>query len=326
MTSRRTLALMIVPPLAVTTVVVLAVLSLDLPERIVLHWSFDGADRYGSARDIAWPLAILVPLITALMVGIVIAMTRGGSSTALERVMVGVVNFVGIGVALSMLGTALAQRSGPDLSGTSVAGWVVAGFGVALVLAVGLAFLTKPVPPVVAEPTGAPALDLGSTERASWSRSVTPSPVPTAVFLAAVIMVTAIMVIVGAPPAFTIAVLVILAAVFSLLIWRVRVDGRGLLVRSALGIPRFAIAPAQIVEARPILVNPVRQFGGWGIRLGASSWGVIVRGGEAVEVLRADGKPSFVVTVEDAATAAALLTAVARRATAQRPSPGASST
>jgi hypothetical protein len=105
---------------------------------------------------------------------------------------------------------------------------------------------------------------------------------------------------------------VVIALVLSMLLWRVTVDSRGVTVRSAFGLPRVHIAAGDVVEARAIEVDPVRQFGGWGIRYGALGWGVVVRGGPAIEVTR-EGKMPFIVTVADAATGAALLTALALR-------------
>lgn len=314
MTSKRTLALMIVPSVLVGAIAIVALLLLDLPEQIAVHWNFEGADRFGTKADLVVPLALVVPLLIAVMVGFFVALSRNGSNTALERFIVGTVNFVGIGIPLTMLGTALAQLSGPDESGATAAVWVCGGLAVGAAAGVGLALLTTPIAVVPAGELGAPALALGDTERAAWSRSVLPSAVPAIVIAASAVVVTVVLIVVGSPVALTVVLLAVFVAAFSLLLWRVRVDNRGILVRSALGIPRFVIAPHQIVEAREIAVDPVRQFGGWGIRFGGLGWGVIVRRGQAIEVVRSDGKANFVVTVDDAATAAALLTAIARRA------------
>jgi len=56
------------------------------------------------------------------------------------------------------------------------------------------------------------------------------------------------------------------------------------------------------------------QFGGWGIRLGLDGrLGVVLRRGDAIQIERA-GTRTLVVTVDDAATGAALLKALAARA------------
>lgn len=86
---------------------------------------------------------------------------------------------------------------------------------------------------------------------------------------------------------------------------------RGLLVRSALGWPRFRVQLADIAKAGVVQVDPMPDFGGWGIRwvVGPNRkgrWGVVTRRGPALEVVRRDGR-SVVVTVDEAATAAAVL-------------------
>ena len=55
------------------------------------------------------------------------------------------------------------------------------------------------------------------------------------------------------------------------------------------------------------------EFGGWGIRFGRGRrLGIVMRSGEALDVQNRNGS-ALVVTVDDAATAAALLKAVAAR-------------
>jgi hypothetical protein len=56
-------------------------------------------------------------------------------------------------------------------------------------------------------------------------------------------------------------------------------------------------------------VEAIGTFGGWGLRwAGRGRIGIITRSGPALEVRRHDGS-SLVITVDDAAAAAALLTA-----------------
>lgn len=56
-------------------------------------------------------------------------------------------------------------------------------------------------------------------------------------------------------------------------------------------------------------VNPMGDFGGWGLRLSVDGRvGVVLRTGEALQITRRKGRP-FVVTVDDAETAAAVLSA-----------------
>jgi hypothetical protein len=109
--------------------------------------------------------------------------------------------------------------------------------------------------------------------------------------------------------------LLVLAA--TTLAFHVRVDDSGLHVESVLGIPRFHVPLTDIESAARVEVNPMGEFGGWGLRLSTGRrFGVVLRAGEGIEVLRRSGK-RFVVTVADAGTGAALLEALVRRAAAR---------
>ena len=110
--------------------------------------------------------------------------------------------------------------------------------------------------------------------------------------------------------------LALVAAMFS---WVVRVDGAGLSIRSALGVPRTRIPLDEMVQARATTVQCLAEFGGWGWRTAMDGrTGILLRSGEALEVTRTGGGV-FLVTVEDAETAAALLNTLADRARAAHP-------
>jgi hypothetical protein len=111
--------------------------------------------------------------------------------------------------------------------------------------------------------------------------------------------------------------LLLLAFAATTLAFHVRVDDSGLHVDSVLGIPRFHVPLSDIESAARVEVNPMGEFGGWGLRLSTGRrFGVVLRAGDAIEVLRRSGK-RFVVTVDDAATGAALLEALVSRAAAR---------
>jgi hypothetical protein len=113
--------------------------------------------------------------------------------------------------------------------------------------------------------------------------------------------------------------LVVLVFVLGNFAWTVRVDARGVRVRSVLGFPTIAIPLDQVTSADVIEVQALAQYGGWGIRWALNRRiGVIVRSGEALEVHRAKGL-DLVVTVSDAATAAALLNGLVKRNAASLP-------
>jgi hypothetical protein len=315
-TTSRTALLTGVPPIAAAAASAAIILDLDLPDRVAVHWGLDGVDRLAGVGDLIAPMVVIVAISTALMLAVVLLFSRRARSALFDRSVVAVSALIGFGVAFTSLGLALVQVGVTDATtvsvGTSLAASGIA-FAAAAVIAVGLALLVprNPVPPRVE--TDAAALPLGQTERASWTRSVAPSGVALGVLGLVALVVLVSSALAGVPVAVTIGILVLIGAVVGLLFWRVTVDARGIVVRSALGFPRFRVDAASVVAARAIDVSPLGQFGGYGIRVGAIGWGIIVRGGPAIEVERVGASP-FIVTVDDAATAAALLTAVARRA------------
>ncbi|UNO39474.1 DUF1648 domain-containing protein [Streptomyces sp. MST-110588] len=95
---------------------------------------------------------------------------------------------------------------------------------------------------------------------------------------------------------------------------RATVDRQGLTVEPILfPRPRIRFPLDRLVDATSRTVSPLADFGGWGYRVRPGRSGVVLRSGEALVVRRADGG-EFVVTVDDAATAAALLNALIDRA------------
>lgn len=91
-------------------------------------------------------------------------------------------------------------------------------------------------------------------------------------------------------------------------VFRVRVDKRGFSVVSALGWPKVDVPLENIADARAVTVDGLTEFGGYGVRMAPGAFGVVLRNGEAIEVSRRHGR-RVVVTVDDAATAAALIKA-----------------
>ncbi|MCC2276699.1 DUF1648 domain-containing protein [Streptomyces sp. ET3-23] len=94
---------------------------------------------------------------------------------------------------------------------------------------------------------------------------------------------------------------------------RSTVDRHGLTVTMLwLPWPRLRIPLKRIVEANARDINAFRDMGGWGYRINKGRSGVVLRSGEALVVQLANGK-EFVVTTDDAATAAALLNGLVER-------------
>ena len=160
-----------------------------------------------------------------------------------------------------------------------------------------------------AEPPSVPAAPLGATEQISWSRSAGAPwlPVGGAVLVGAGIALAAAL-----QPGAGIGLAAAGIATVLLGHARVVVDRRGLTVAlGLLGWPRVRVPAEDVEEVTVADVSPI-QFGGWGYRVVPGGRGVILRSGEALVVTRRSGK-RFTVTVDDAGTAAGLLSAVATR-------------
>lgn len=94
----------------------------------------------------------------------------------------------------------------------------------------------------------------------------------------------------------------------------VRVDRTGLSVDSVVGLPRLHVPLGDIAAVSVVEVNPMAEFGGWGMRWApGGGLGVVQRSGPGIRVRRANGKV-LTVTVDDAATGAALLSALTGQA------------
>jgi hypothetical protein len=109
---------------------------------------------------------------------------------------------------------------------------------------------------------------------------------------------------VGAVPA---ALLVLVYLAFGWI--RVSVDGRGLRIRyGVLPRPVTSVPLSDIRRAERIDLRPL-QWGGWGYRGSRKAFrraAVVLRSGDAIKLYLTDGS-EFAVTVDDAATGAAVL-------------------
>lgn len=307
---------------AVPAVVVAAALALQLavlgslPDPVAVHWGGHGPDGFGPPWLPVLLTAVFGALVPALMVASALPGLRdGGASYRFLGALV-----PGFTVLLCMVLTwgqlmqaGLADaRQAPGI-GLPLLASAAAGLAVAV-----LAWVVQPAPapPAAAVPTR--PLPLGAGERAVWFREASLALPGLLLILGAVTAALAGTVIawLWAEPALawvlTAVTLVLLAAAATTTAFRVRVDGRGLTVTSVAGLPRFHVAPEDVASAEAVTVNPMGEFGGWGLRSAPGRFGVVLRTGEALQVTRRNGR-RFVVTVDDAGTAAALLQALARR-------------
>lgn len=262
----------------------------------------------------------LVPLGYAAIV-LLLARPRGGAPmTTNTRIVATTAPFLAVVITTALAGSVLVQRGLDSAYEASGIGWLLlGGFGSGLVLAVlGWFALPRSQPAPAADP--APTMALGATEKAVWMQRLGPARGVVVVLAIAAGLVAAACVVVWVfspvPLAigFTALMAVLAALVASTLVWHVTVGAAGLWVRSAIGWPEYRVPLAEIASVASIEVDPVRDFGGWGIRWGGRRrWGVIVRRGAGIAVQRHDGS-AFVVTVPGAGGGAALLASLADRA------------
>ncbi|WP_190278872.1 DUF1648 domain-containing protein, partial [Cellulomonas sp. B6] len=285
-----------------------------LPDPVATHWSgTDVPDGFGSPASL-----LAVPLVVGglLAVGLWALAFWLGRDTSTRRVAAGFASGTAAFLSATTLGTLHGQLDLADAADAPGVGPTIGlALGVALVVGVVVALV---VPRTPHQPTtapvdpAAPRADLGATERAAWSSTVTSRAALVAGGVAA--LTTAGLAIGLRTPAMLLVPAALLALGAAMFVLRVSVDGRGLVARSPLGWPTLHVPLDEVVAARAVSVDPFGEFGGWGYRVGQDGRvGVVLRRGEAIEVERTGGRVN-VVTVDDAARAASLLNTLADRA------------
>ncbi|AEG43858.1 DUF1648 domain-containing protein [Isoptericola variabilis] len=285
----------------------------ELPDPVASHWSAAGEpDGFMSLEAFALSSVLLVAGCVALFGAI--GWSWGTSASTRRTVGAATVWSGAFGATLLLAGTASQRGLDDATQATSPGGALALALVLPLVPAV-LAALVVPGDP--REPATTPVADdaarvpLAEGERAVWIRRA--DGVPGLAVGALAIALTAVLAVVLQLWAMLVVpalLAVVLAAMFA---FTVRVDASGLTVRSALGWPSTRVPADEIVRADVTRVRPLRDFGGWGWRVGQGGrTGVVLRAGEALEVERTGGRV-LVVTVDDAATAAGLLNTVAER-------------
>ena len=286
----------------------------DLPDPIAVHWGLNGPDGFGSlTTSIVWPAvagSVVASLLWALgfFAGRQSFTRRGAAALAVGSTIL--LSGVSIGGLSVQRGVADARDAG------SIDGVILVTFLVATAAAGIVTRLIPGDPPLpTSEPVSPTAarLKLGRGEDASWVRDVT-SP---GYFLAivGVVLTIALFGLLGGMWWFALVLGVTIGlSLVAFLHWTVIVDRDGLTVRSILRRPCFRIPLNEVEMAEVVEVRPLREFGGWGIRSGMTGgrMGVVVRKGPALQVHRTGGRV-FLVTVDDAATGAALLNTLAGR-------------
>lgn len=314
---RVVLVALIVPiTLVVIGVALLLAWLPSMPGTIAVHWGITGeADAFGPA----WTMPVLLGVVGVALPVLFTALVANGiqpaGPTATQKLLAVAALFVGAYLTFALVSSVAIQREtaeGVRPIGALLGIGALAGIALA---ALAWFLLPRAVPGrgSLASPVAVP---IAPGERVAWVGHARFGTGVLVALIATVVLATGAI-------AFAIAVtgswwlvvipIVLAAALLGTVSWRVRVDPSGLTVRAALGWPMYRVATADVASAGTTSVVPLGEFGGYGIRFGLGRrLGVITRGGEALEVQRRDGR-AVVVTVDDAATAAGLLTAYAAK-------------
>ncbi len=320
---RFTLVAVVLP--AVLTAIAIGIQLIVLPrvpDPIAIHWGLGGEPNGFGPAWINVVLAVAVgfgiPLLIALSA---LAGLRRGDRGATYRLLGAVA--LGTSTLMGVLGTwtFVAQAglaSAQDAGSITVA--LIAALAAAILAGV-LGWAAQPHEPyrptLLAETA---AIRLEGDERAVWLQRVQISRGGAIVLLSALVLMvvlTLVTLFTGAPGEavviLIVATLVLVALVVSTLAFHVCVDESGLTVNSVVGIPRVRVPLRDIARVEAVDVNPMGEFGGWGMRWApGGGFGVVLRSGPGIRVHRTNGKV-FTVTVDDAATGAAVLAALVAR-------------
>lgn len=319
--------------LAMAAAVVLAWLP-ELPDPVAVHWGGQGPDGFGPRWSILVPLFVGAAIVAGFAAPVLFAHRMPSSSPSGGGIVadaqgtpqwsapgrpLGAISLGMAGLmALVTIAAADAQRGLADAAGASdITGSVLVGLAVLVALAAVGWFLQPRVEPAAAAARETVPVALAATERAAWFGTASIArrgAVALGVLWLGLASGAAFALAAGEAGdgaaggwILAAAAAVLLVAIGGSLVFRVRVSPSGLRVRSAFGWPDTRIGLNDIVKAEVVAVNPFAEFGGWGWRLAVDGRrGVVLRRGEALQVVQRSGRV-FVVTVDGAAEAAAVL-------------------
>ncbi len=305
----------LVVPLAVLAVAVGLALSWrhELPNPVASHWGAAGPDGFSSLDGTLTVMVVTVPVLTLTLwlVGLL-----AGRTSMVRRWVAFMAVWFAVFICALIVGSLAVQRGLADAHEAPGLGVVIA---VALAGAVLLGSLAAaatpadaPLPATGPVPPDAPRARSAGTAGASWTGIVAfTRPWLAAAVGAAIVAAIALL---TRSVGLTLPIAAVLGLTgLTLGPWTVTVDERGLTVRTLVPRPRTVVPLDEVESAEVVHVDPIRDFGGWGYRVGRSGrTGIVLRPGEAILVHRSGGR-ELVVTVDDAHRGAALLNTLAER-------------
>lgn len=276
--------------LIIATTVWAITVSSGVPDPMASHFGADGtADSFSSPVSNIIIFAVLAVAVLALLTALGLAGLNSGPAARMNAAVMGftvtLVCLLEVRMFDIQRGLDDAASAELDLVGEL---WT---FGVAVLVGVLLAVVTRPVPDTLPALRGTTAPgNRDASVRVAWFGSATMTVwVQIVVYgITAVFLVTdfagggGVLSQVGY---FAFLALIILACST----WRYRVDAEGFSYRSALGIPRAKVPYDQIVAAELITVHP-GEWGGWGYRFNGTGTGLVTGSGPGIRIYRTNRK------------------------------------
>ncbi|WP_129293719.1 DUF1648 domain-containing protein [Streptomyces lydicus] len=298
---------------AAAVAVVYFSISARLPEPLATHFGGVGsrADGFTSTRGFL-TLTLTLLLVFGAVFGLLARLPEPSELTPWL-----IAGGYALAAAIGFLAcrTLFANAGATDTSEVRLPLWELAvTLAVALLAGALGRLLAGPAPRPSGRTAGeGPRLDLPAGTSAGWSRTISSPPI---VALGALLLGAGLLALVLTDWPAGIGLLIGAIAVLPYAAARVTVDRRGLTVTSPLLPPPLRIRHLpldRITEATSRPISPFKEFGGWGYRIRAGASGFVLRSGEGMVVRLTSGK-EFVVTVDDAVTAVALLNTYLDRA------------
>lgn len=296
-------------PIAVVTAVIVAeIIALPfLPARVAIHWSPTGEpDGWGPAWGTVAITAAIGYGCTALFAACALFDLRSTNDEPKPRILAATTWFV-VGSAVPVLGATLVRQAWqPDApAGTSLLAALATGIACASLAAALLPSPRRDLPASSGE-------HLRQWNRVTVATRRGLQTMALCILVAVLAVATHVFVILEQQAWIVTAVLLVVHSAIApaALVVVVRIDARGVFVRSPIGVPRVRIPLGVIVDADTTEVDPPAAIGrfGWNARLGPPQSGVAIRAGEGILIRLARGS-RFVIATDDAAAGVAVLRA-----------------
>lgn len=292
--------------------VVIALWRDSLPDPVATHFGTSEADGFTSL-----PWVIVQPLIVgAVCAAVGAALLMTAVPRPLAQWVTGGIAGLAAGIVVLVLTMVGRQRGLVDAASATFSPWaivpaIVAGVVVGALLARLVPQWVEPNPP--SADGERPVAQLRDGERFVWTRRASSTLSTAALIAVSAVPLCVIGWVTEMRLLFVVAAILVLigAAMWSV---RVTVNRQEVTIRSGFGWPRITVAMDEIDHAEVVEVNALRDYGGYGYRVGVTgprkgTKGFVLRSGSALLLIKRDGA-GVVVVVDDAATAAGLVNAV----------------